>query len=292
MNALNLPEPKQTLLNELTARLIDIPGLAALALGGSYAGGTAHADSDLDLGLYYKEEKPLDLEAVRTLASAFSTQSPATVTGFYEWGAWVNGGAWIHTPVSKVDFLYRNIEQVQRTLREARQGVFQHDYDQQPTHGFYSVIYLAETSICVPLYDPQGMLSDLKQQVAVYPPLLKQRILSDCLWAAEFTLLHAHNFAAQADVYNTAGCLSRAAANLNQALFALNERYFLRDKQIMPTIAGFSRLPEEYAARLSQILACPGADAPALSRAVHSLQELWQAVVDLTGGFYQPKFRL
>ena len=292
MNALNLPEPKQTLLNELTARLIEIPGLAALALGGSYAGGTAHAASDLDLGLYYKEEKPLDLKAVRTLASAFSTQSPATVTGFYEWGAWVNGGAWIHTPVSKVDFLYRNIEQVQRTLREASQGIFQHDYDQQPTHGFYSVIYLAETSICVPLYDPQGMLSDLKQQVAVYPPLLKQRILSDCLWAAEFTLLHAHNFAAQGDIYNTAGCLSRAAANLNQALFALNERYFLRDKQIMQTIAGFSRLPEQYVPRLSQILACPGADAFALGNAVHAMQELWQAVVDLTGGFYQPKFRL
>jgi hypothetical protein len=77
------------------------------------------------------------------------------VTGFYVWGAWVNGGGWIHTPSVKVDFLYRNLDQVQRTINEAEQGSIQHDFDQQPAYGFYSVIYLAETKICLPLYDPQ-----------------------------------------------------------------------------------------------------------------------------------------
>jgi predicted nucleotidyltransferase len=76
MNALNLPEPKQTLLNELTARLIEIPGLAALALGGSYAGGTAHAASDLDLGLYYKEEKPSILKPCAPSPARFLPSLP------------------------------------------------------------------------------------------------------------------------------------------------------------------------------------------------------------------------
>ena len=79
-----------------------------------------------------------------------------TVTGFYEWGAWVNGGAWIHNPVCKVDFLYRNLDQVKRTIDDAKRGILHHDYAQQPAYGFYSVIYLAETQICLPLYDPQG----------------------------------------------------------------------------------------------------------------------------------------
>jgi hypothetical protein len=34
----------------------------------------------------------------------------------YEWGQWVNGGAWIHTPAGKLDLLYRNIDQVKRVL--------------------------------------------------------------------------------------------------------------------------------------------------------------------------------
>ena len=39
--------------------------------------------------------------------------------------------------------------------------------------GFFSVIYLAETHICVPLYDPVGHIARLKRLVEVYPPKLK-----------------------------------------------------------------------------------------------------------------------
>jgi hypothetical protein len=35
-------------------------------------------------------------------------------------------------------------------------AIVQHDYDQQPTYGFYSIIYLAETRICIPLHDLGG----------------------------------------------------------------------------------------------------------------------------------------
>ena len=41
---------------ELAGRLSKIPGVAAVALGGSGAGGTAIADSDWDFGLYYRDE--------------------------------------------------------------------------------------------------------------------------------------------------------------------------------------------------------------------------------------------
>jgi hypothetical protein len=51
------------------------------------------------------------------------------VTGFYEWVAWVNGGAWIETESSKVDILYRNLDQVRKTIRQAQQGIYQHDME-------------------------------------------------------------------------------------------------------------------------------------------------------------------
>ena len=214
------------------------------------------------------------------------------MTGFYEWGAWVNGGAWIHNPVCKVDFLYRNLEQVGRTIDEAKRGVLHHDYAQQPAYGFYSVIYLAETQVCIPLYDPQGVMRALKAQVADYPPKMKERILLDALWSAEFTLLHARGFAEKGDVYNTAGCLTRAAANLTQALFALNETYFIRDKGVMQVMAAFPLCPAGYVEQVTGILAQPGSLPGDLVKSVARMQLAWQSVVALTDGLYQPKFQL
>ncbi|HNB55238.1 MAG TPA: nucleotidyltransferase domain-containing protein, partial [Anaerolineales bacterium] len=192
----HLPAPKRALLETLIAQL-QIPGVAAIVLGGSYASKTHHAASDMDVGLYYFETQPFSLADIRHIAETISTDGTPTVTGFYEWGAWVNGGAWIHTAQGKVDFLYRNLDHVRRTITEAEQGISRHDYAQQPAYGFYSVIYLAETQICLPLYDPEGHIADLKRRVAIYPPRLKQKVLADSLWSAEFTLLHARNFAAQ-----------------------------------------------------------------------------------------------
>jgi hypothetical protein len=154
------------------------------------------------------------------------------------------------------------------------------------------VIYLAETQICIPLYDPDGWIAQLKQQVATYPPKLRQRIVADSLWSAEFTLLHAHAFAAQGDIYNTVGCLTRVVSNLTQALFALNERYYIRDKQVMETLATFPLLPAGYVERVNRILASPGSTAPELTRSVQELEQVWRGVVSLAGVHYQPQFQL
>ena len=288
---ITLPLNKQAGLDRLVNALRQTPNIEAIVLGGSYARGTQHATSDLDVGLYYTAANPFSIADIKRIAGEVAESAPV-VTDFYEWGAWVNGGAWIQTAAGKVDFLYRNLDQVQQTIDEAQQGIFHHDYNQQPAYGFYSMIYLAETQVCIPLYDPQARLADLKRQIASYPPKLKQRIITDCLWSAEFTLLHAHSFAAAGDVYNTVGCLTRSAANLTQVLFALNEVYFMSDKRVMETMANFSVLPANYIERVTLSLAQPGRTAPALAQTVAEIQAAWQSVVDLTGNTYQPKFML
>ena len=289
---IHIPEAKRALLERLVGHLSGIPGMAAVALGGSYASRTQHAGSDMDIGLYYHETEPFSIADIRRAAESISADRAPTVTDFYEWGAWVNGGAWINTAQGKVDFLYRKIEHVQRTIAEAQQGVSYHDYNQQPTYGFYSVIYLAETQICIPLYDPDGLIAGLKRQVTVYPEKLKRKIVMDTLWSAEFTLLHAQGFAAQGDVYNTVGCLTRAAGKMTQALFALNECYFMRDKQVMARMALFPILPEGYITQVTRILACPGSTAGELTQSVDAFGQVWRGVAALAGDLYQPKFDL
>jgi predicted nucleotidyltransferase len=292
VNVPNLPEQKRSLLERLLDQLSRVSNVSAIVLGGSYASGTQHETSDMDIGLYYSDASPFSIDDIRRVAQDVSVDGTATITGFYEWGAWVNGGAWIHTPQGKVDFLYRNTDQIRRTIAEAHQGISQHDYDQQPTYGFYSVIYLAETQICIPLHDPELLIAQLKRSIEAYPPKLKQKIITDSLWGAEFTLIHARGFAAQGDIYNTVGCLTRVVSNITQALFALNERYFLRDKKVMDMVAKFPNLPSGYIQQINHILARPGSTAKELTKSVSELAVAWRSVVSLTGVGYEPKFQM
>jgi hypothetical protein len=286
-----LPPEKAALLQSTCGGLSAIDEVRAVVLGGSYARGTYHIASDLDVGIYYDEETPFAISKIQRLAQSLALQPPM-VTDFYAWGPWVNGGAWIHTAAGKLDFLYRSLDQVQRTILEAEQGLWSHDYDQQPAYGFYSVAYLAETSICLPLYDPQGRIARLKRAVAIYPPRLKQRILSDSLWSVEFTLLHASGFSAAGDVYATTGCLGRAAASLTQALYALNETYFINDKKAMVELAAFLILPAGYLEQLTAILAHPGASPAELSASVAAMDTLWRQVVALSGEEYRSRYEI
>lgn len=287
----NISPEKQALLSSLVDQLAATAGVKAVVLGGSYARGRQHASSDLDIGVYYSDAAPFAIDDIRRIAAGAAGQS-ATVTGFYEWGPWVNGGAWLHTPASKVDFLYRSLDKVEKTIHEAIAGTNQFDYYQQVPYGFFSEIYLAETRICLPLYDPKGNLARLKQMLAVYPPALKHKTVSDLLWAAEFTLNQAGGFADKGDVYDTAGCLTRVAFSLTQVLFALNETYFITDKTAMAEIAAFRLAPTGYVEQLTAILAHPGQTPAELTDTVKSLSAAWKAVVDLAGEMYTPKFNM
>jgi hypothetical protein len=287
----SVPPDRRALLEQLALELSRVEGVRAVVLGGSYARGSQHAGSDLDVGIYYFERVPFEIDAIRRIAGKIALEPP-TVTDFYAWGPWVNGGAWIHTPAGKVDFIYRNLDQVGRTLDEAEEGITQHDYDQQPAFGFYSVIYLAETQVCRPLYDPDSLIVGLKRRVEHYPPKLKEKIVSDALWSAEFGLIHARGFAATGDVYATAGCLVRIASNLTQGLYAINEVYFTGDKKAIAALAAFPILPPAFVARLNQLLARVGSTPAELGASVSSMEQLWRSVVAVVGEGYQSRYQL
>jgi hypothetical protein len=160
-----LSDLQRSLVLSLGARLSAIPGVVAVVLGGSHARGRARPDSDIDLGVFYRESSPFSIEALRALARQATGGDPV-VTGFYEWGPWVNGGAWLTIEGQRVDFLYRSIEHLERVIADARLGRHEQAYTQQSPFGYYSDTYLAEIETCVPLYDPEHALMALKQSVA------------------------------------------------------------------------------------------------------------------------------
>jgi hypothetical protein len=273
--------------------LRNLPNVVAVVLGGSWASGCARPESDLDIGVYYRQKAPFSVEEVRRAALSISTPgTDPVIAGFYEWGPWVNGGAWIQTPSGKVDFLYKNLDQIESTIADAHRGIWSHDFDQQPPFGFRSVVLLGETAISVPLYDPDGIIAALKQSVAEYPEPLRVRVIQECLWGAEFSLWALRGFASSADVYNAAGCMTRVAQFLVHALFALNRRYFVSDKAAGRLISQFPLSPRDFVGRLNAILSCTGATPGELKAVSATLGEFWHQVVELTEGAYQARYDL
>ena len=288
-----LSPQQHDLVASVVERLGAIPGMKAVVLGGSHARGRAKPESDIDLGLFYSEAAPFLIQHVSELAETVNDAPNPVVTDFYGWGAWVNGGAWLTIGGQRVDFIYRSLEHVERVIADAEAGRYELDYAQQPPFGFFSATYLGETAICIPLFDPEARLAALKQRVVNYPEALRQSIVQDYLWQAEFNLAaFAHKFAARGDAYGTAACLTRVVNQLMLVLFALNRQYPLNDKTALAEITEFAAAPRQFTARVQQTLARVGDVAAELNTAVESFAQLFRETVALTEGQYQPRFTL
>ena len=251
-----LPKEKNKTINSIVADLKQIDNVAAVVLGGSYATGNATETSDVDLGIYYSEKKPFNINDIKSISKKYAMLKDPTVTDFYEWGRWVNGGAWIETSCGKVDLLYKNLEQISSTIQKAKNGEWENDFEQQPPYGFSSIIYLGEIYVCIPLYDPIAHVAHLKNEVQNYPPKLKESVIRQSMWSAEFAIWHAaYFFAKNEDLYNAAGCLTRAVKNIVTTLFAVNEIYPLGDKRAIDILEKEPICPPDLRNKINVILA-------------------------------------
>jgi predicted nucleotidyltransferase len=247
---------QRKLVSMLAERLGTIRGVKAVVLGGSHARGLARRESDIDLGILYSESDRFSIQCIRELASELNDTPAPIVCGFYEWGPWVNGGAWLTIGGQRVDLLYRGLEHVERVIGDAEAGKYQLDYAQQPPFGFFSATYLGEVAVCIPLFDPDELVEGLKRQVADYPKALRRAVVQDQLWAAKLDLVaFAPKFALRGDVYGTSACLTRAVNLVVLALYALNRKYVLSDKTAFAEIADFGLAPQAFGSRVQKTIA-------------------------------------
>jgi len=287
----SLSPSQQRLVDDLVARLRSLPGVEAIALGGSHARGRARADSDIDLGLYYSDAAPLSAAAVREVVERLPGSVDPVVSEPYEWGPWVNGGAWLTVQGRRIDLLYRSLEHVERAIDQAERGEHELHFGQQPPFGFFSATYPGELSIAHALHDPAGRIAALQRRVAVYPEALRHSVVQDHLWSVEFALrAFACKLAGRGEVLLTAGTLARSAYGLVLVLFALNRRYLVNDKTALEEIESFAEAPDGFRSRVESILASPGSDRAQLARSVDGMQALFEETVERAGDLYTPKY--
>jgi predicted nucleotidyltransferase len=263
----------------IAAQLGAVPGVLAVALGGSRARGTAGPGSDVDLGLYYDPARPPSLDALNALAGELDDRHPAdAVTRFGAWGPWINGGAWLTVDGERVDWLFRDLARIRRVIAECRAGRPEVAYQGGHPHAFVSAIYLGEIDYGVPLVDGNGLLAELKKVVRPYPPLLRAALMHRFLFEAGFSLDVAAKGAARADVFYVVACLVRTIAALVQVLYAANERYCLNEKGAMRDVGEFPRRPPDFVASATRLLAAPGDTATTLATSVADARALVEAV--------------
>ena len=212
----------------MARELAGVPGVVAVTLGGSRARGTADASSDTDLGVYYRGD--LDVAGVRRLAGRYDPAAEVSDRG--GWGPWVDGGGWLTVGGARVDWIYRDLDRVERVAADCAAGRV--DCHAQPghPHGFWSSAYLAEVALAVVLADPAGELAALR--LVPYPEALRAALVERGRWEAGFSLAGARKGAERGDVAWVAGCLYRAVGCLTQARYAAERRWLTTEKGTTP----------------------------------------------------------
>ncbi|MFD7071812.1 nucleotidyltransferase domain-containing protein [Streptomyces sp. NPDC059913] len=251
--AVSAPAPAPVLPARIAAMasgLAAVPGVRAVALGGSRARGAHRPDSDWDLGVYYRGAP--DTAALAALASGFQG-SPVEVAGPGGWGPWVDGGAWLRVDGVQVDWILRDLDRVEAVWADCREG--RYEVGVQPGHplGFWSPAYPGEVALGRVLADPRGELAPLREETLRYPEPLRAALVA-AAWEADFSVAAARKSAPGGDALHVSLCLSRAFGVLAQSLHAHHRVWCLNEKGATAAAAALPDAPARYAERVGAAL--------------------------------------
>jgi hypothetical protein len=233
---------------ELADRLIEIPGVVAVTLGGSRAGGAIDPDSDWGFRLYYQEA--IRADDVRALGFEGTVVEPGA------WGRFVNGGAWLTVEDQRVDLLYRDLDVVQHWIDEAESGRYEVDQVAGYLAGMATYVLAGELALA------ELLVGELPRPG--FPDALRQAAPGRWRRSAGFSLAIADTAAARHDVVSCAGLLAKAAIEAAQAALAERGEWALNEKAIVRRAA--------LGARVEAIVAAPGDRPFELSRAVTAMR--------------------
>jgi hypothetical protein len=207
--------------------LAAVRGAIAVVLGGSRSALEADADSDWDLGLYYRGD--VDLAAI---ARHGVVHPPGS------WGRLMNGGAWLRVDGLKVDVLLRDLDAVDHWTQRAQHGEFEIDALLGYTAGVPTYLLCAETASCTVLH---GTLSPTP-----FPDALRATAPPRWRFCRSFSLDYARAHARRGDVVGTVGQTAKAVIEEAHARLCENARWVCNEK-LIATRAGLDHLHEHFA---------------------------------------------
>lgn len=243
-------------LDHVAERLARLPGVTAVALGGSRAQRSNRPDSDWDLAVYYRHR--FDPQVLRDLGW------PGQVGAVGGWGGGVfNGGAHLQVDGRPVDVHYRDLVVVERELSQARIGQFHVEPLMFHLAGIPSYLVLAELGV------NEVLRGDLPRPH--YPEALRinapQRWWSD----ARMTFDYAERPARDAWLTQCCGLVAQAATQAAHAVMAARGEWVTNEKGLLAR-AGLREV--------DTLLAATDRHTDSLTAMVHRAREICGRAVD------------
>jgi len=237
----------------LAAQLAAIPGVVAVTLGGSRAEDTAVEGSDWDFGLYYRGVlDPADIVALGW---------PGRVFGPGEWGRIVNGGAWLTVDDTKVDLIYRDLDEVMHWTVAASAGEFEIQREVGYVAGIATYILAGELALA------RLLAGELPRPA--FPPKLRQTAPTAWFRLAAGALHFADVHAGRQDRVACLANLCQAILATAQGRLAAAGQWVLNEKRLVQR-AGLGHIQDQ--------LEQPGRSLPALVSDVGAALGLEDAV--------------
>lgn len=204
----------------VAGRLAGLPGVLAVTLGGSRAAGTARPDSDWDFAVYYRGAG-FDPDSLRALGW------PGEIFPIGGWGGGVfNGGAWLRVGDRHLDVHYRDLDDVEYQLAEARAGRFRIERLLFHLAGVPSYIVVAELGVNHVLH------GDLPRPG--YPAALRASAPGRWWNDAQATLGYARAaHARRGHLADTAGAIATAACQAAHAVLAARGQWVTNEKNLL-----------------------------------------------------------
>ncbi|WP_030449046.1 nucleotidyltransferase domain-containing protein [Actinocatenispora sera] len=218
-----------TFLDDVADALAGLPGVTAVALGGSRAQGTCRHDSDWDLAIYYRGD--FDPEALRAIGW------PGEVSALGGWGGGVfNGGAWLRIDGRPVDVHYRDLNVVEHELVEAQAGRFRIEPLLFHLAGIPSYLVVGELAIA------RVLRGELPRPD--YPAALRRSAPPVWWGSAERVFEYARaNHARHGRLAACAGLVTVAASQAAHAILAARGEWVTNEKTLLDG-AGLAELDE------------------------------------------------
>ena len=218
---------------DLVSLLASMPSVVSVVLGGSRATGSATAESDWDLGVYYRGA--LDTRPLGELGTVYPPGS---------WGRVMNGGAWLTVAGTKVDVLLRDLATVDHWSERASRGEYEVDALLGYVAGVPTYSLLAERSVAAPLH---GELPP----AGPFPPRLVETAPPRWRFHAQFSLDYARMHAKRANVVGAAGQIAKAVVEhahsvaCGRGLWVLNEKRLIDDTGLGAAHGWLSAVPTD-----------------------------------------------
>lgn len=247
-------------LQHVSDRLSSLPGVEAVALGGSRAEGTNRPDSDWDFSIYYRSH--FDPQTLRDLGW------PGQVGELGSWssveGGVFNGGAWLDVDSRSTDVHYRDLDVVDHVLDSAQRG----DFDTEPL--WFHLAQLPSYLLLAELATNHVLDGTLPQ--VQYPKALREQAPKRWWAQAEAEFDYARRYHAIAGRTTQAlGLTARAASCAAHAVLAASGQWITNEKQlfIRAELTG-----------IDTVLAVAHPDAATLADAVEKVQRMCREALE------------